>query len=309
MAARRGWGEDSIYWDSSRNRYVGAVSLGFSPSGTRIRRKVTGRTTAEVRDRLRELHQEVESDLRPRGQRYTVSDALEDWLAYGLDGVSSRTVTLYQGTIAPLLTEQFGAVRLRDLTAGDVQNALTALAFLMSTRTVQISHNVLVRAIRQAEQDGLVARNVAALVKPPKGAACWAPVEVAHAGAGDRLDGCRQGHTAGGVHHCDPARGPADGGGSRAALGSRRRLGRRPVAAGHRGRVRPGAARGVRMALRSRRRRHQDPEVQENAGPAPPVRGGSARAEGPAGRGPARGWIAMAGPQAGIRLHCRHAAR
>jgi integrase len=34
---------------------------------------------------------------------------------------------------------------------------------------VQISHNVLVRAIRHAERDGLTARNVAALVRPPKG--------------------------------------------------------------------------------------------------------------------------------------------
>ena len=34
---------------------------------------------------------------------------------------------------------------------------------------MQIAHNVLVRAIRQAERDDLVARNVAALVKPPKG--------------------------------------------------------------------------------------------------------------------------------------------
>jgi len=48
---RRGQGEDSICGDSSKNRYVGAVSLGFSSAGTRIRRKVTGRTKAEVRDR------------------------------------------------------------------------------------------------------------------------------------------------------------------------------------------------------------------------------------------------------------------
>jgi integrase len=165
---RRGHGEDSIYWDSSKNRYVGAVSLGFTPAGTRTRRKVTGRTKAEVRGKLRELHQEVDSGLRPR-QGYTVNDALDDWLAHGLDGVSARTVTLYKGTIVPLLSEQLGAVRMRDLTAGDIQSALTALASRMSTRTVQISHNVLVRAIRQAERDGLAARNVAALVKPPKG--------------------------------------------------------------------------------------------------------------------------------------------
>ena len=32
ISGRRGQGEDSIYWDASKNRYVGAVSLGFSPA-------------------------------------------------------------------------------------------------------------------------------------------------------------------------------------------------------------------------------------------------------------------------------------
>ena len=165
---RRRHGEDSIYWDSSKHRYVGAVSLGFAPAGTRIRRKVTGRTKAEVRGKLRELHREVDSGLRPK-HAYTVNDAFDDWLAHGLDGVSARTVTLYQGTIVPLLKEQLGAAKLRGLTAGDVQHALTAIAAQMSTRTVQICRNVLVRAIRQAERDGQAARNVAALAKSPKG--------------------------------------------------------------------------------------------------------------------------------------------
>jgi hypothetical protein len=100
---RRGQGEDSIYWDSAKSRYVGAVSLGFSPSGTRI-----------------------------------------------------RTVGLYRDTIAPMLREQPGTVKLKDLTASAVQGALTALASRVSTRTVQIARNVLVRAIRHAERDGLV---------------------------------------------------------------------------------------------------------------------------------------------------------
>src|ERR1700733_10339317 len=167
-ARRRGQGEDSIYWDESKNRYVGAVSLGFSPAGTRIRKKVTGRTKTEVRDKLRELHQQVESGLRPR-RRYTVGDALDDWLSVGVDGLSARTVSLYRDTIAKALREELGAVRLTELTAGDVQGALGVLASRLSTRTVQIAHNVLVRAIRQAERDDLVGRNVAALVKPPKG--------------------------------------------------------------------------------------------------------------------------------------------
>jgi len=150
------------------------VSLGFSPAGTRIRKKVTGRTKTEVRDKLRELHQQVESGLRPR-RRYTVGDALDDWLSVGLDGLSARTVTLYRDTIAKALREELGAVRLTELTAADVQKALGVLATRLSSRTVQIAHNVLVRAIRQAERDDLVGRNVAALVKPPKGQGAGRP--------------------------------------------------------------------------------------------------------------------------------------
>ena len=39
----------------------------------------------------------------------------------------------------------------------------------LSTRSLQIAHNCLVRAIRHAEADDLVGRNVAALVRPPAG--------------------------------------------------------------------------------------------------------------------------------------------
>jgi hypothetical protein len=34
---RRGHGEDSIYRDASKNRYLGAIDLGFNVAGTRIR--------------------------------------------------------------------------------------------------------------------------------------------------------------------------------------------------------------------------------------------------------------------------------
>ncbi len=79
-----------------------------------------------------------------------MKDALDDWLAQGLDGASARTVTLYQGTIAKALREQLGTVKLTGLTAGDVQAGLKVIAFRLSTRSVQICHNVLVRAIRHA---------------------------------------------------------------------------------------------------------------------------------------------------------------
>jgi hypothetical protein len=113
-STRRGHGEDPIYLDASRNRYLGAVDLGFSPAGTRIRKKVSGKTKAEVRDKLKELHKELDVGLRPR-RGYTVRDALADWLDRGVDGLSERTVTLYRGTIVKALNEELGAVRLKRL--------------------------------------------------------------------------------------------------------------------------------------------------------------------------------------------------
>ena len=61
---RRGSGEDAIYLDAARNRYMGAISLGYGPDGKRIRRKVFGKTKQEVRAKLQALHQE----LNVRGQ-------------------------------------------------------------------------------------------------------------------------------------------------------------------------------------------------------------------------------------------------
>jgi hypothetical protein len=64
VARRRGHGENSIYLDTAGGRYVGAVSLGHGPNGRRIRRKVTGKTKQEVRDKLKALHAEFDSGLR-----------------------------------------------------------------------------------------------------------------------------------------------------------------------------------------------------------------------------------------------------
>ena len=103
--------------------------------------------------------------------------------------------------------------------------ALAAMASRVSTRTVQIAHNVLVRAIRQAERDDLVGRNVAALVKPPKGQAAGRPsksltlehaVALMAAAMGTRLEAYISPVAAGGA---------TDGGGAGAALGSSRGLG------------------------------------------------------------------------------------
>jgi hypothetical protein len=164
---RRGHGEDAIYYAASKSRFVGAISLGFAPDGKRVRRKVSGKTKQEVRDKLKALHQELDAGIK-LSTNYTVRRAVEDWLGEGLDGRSERTRTLYRGLLEPVL-EIIGAKRLRDLTAGDVRSALGQLTSRYSSRSLQITRNSLDRAIEHAQADDLVARNVAALVKPPRG--------------------------------------------------------------------------------------------------------------------------------------------
>src|SRR5712691_1672122 len=164
---RREHGEDGIYLDAARNRYMGAVSLGYGPDGKRIRQKVSGKTKQEVRAKLQALHQELIAGVRS-SSTYTVRDAVEDWLREGLDGTSERTRTLYEGLLGPLL-DAIGARPLRDLSAGDVRSGLGKLADRYSTRSLQITRLSLERAIRHAEADDLVGRNVAALVKAPQG--------------------------------------------------------------------------------------------------------------------------------------------
>ena len=87
---RRGHGEDAIYFDAAKNRYVGAISTGFGPDGKRIRRKVIGRTKTEVRDKLKAAHAELDRGLRTSAT-YTVPHAVDDWLEGGLQGRSERT--------------------------------------------------------------------------------------------------------------------------------------------------------------------------------------------------------------------------
>jgi len=148
-AMRRGHGEDAIYFAADKNRYIGAVSLGFGPDGKRLRRRVSGKTKQEVRDKLWALYAELGVGLQSSAG-YTVRAAVEDWLEHGLSGRSARTIRLYRDGVRPL-TDRLGARPLRKLSAADVRSALLAPSEQLSTWSLQIAHNCLVGAIRHAE--------------------------------------------------------------------------------------------------------------------------------------------------------------
>ena len=166
MSTRRGWGQDGIFFehdapcrDSDRHRHCegrwrGVISLGFGADGKRIRRKVSGKTKAVVQDRLKALHGDLETGVRA-SPNYTVRRAAEDWLTGGLDGRSAKTIKKNENVLAPILAT-IGARRLRELTADDVHQALTAMALRYSSAAVAMGHNALTRVIRHAEARDLV---------------------------------------------------------------------------------------------------------------------------------------------------------
>jgi integrase len=185
MAKRRGWGEDSIHFehrgagscrDPERHSgcfgiWRGAVSLGYTTDGQRrVRRKVSGRTKTAVKDKLKALHAELDKGITPRTgyAHYTVRQAAKDWLANGLAGRSAKTIKKNENILEPILGV-IGARKLRQLSATDVREAISKMATSYSSATVTMGHLALKRAIRHAEANDLVSRNVAVLVDTPKG--------------------------------------------------------------------------------------------------------------------------------------------
>ena len=182
MSTRRRRGEDGISFehrgpcgDPQRHRHCpglwrGELTLGYTGDGKRQRRKVSGKTKVAVVDKLRDLHAQLDTGITPKAgyAHYTLRQAAQDWLAHGLEGRSAKTVTKNQNVLEPILGG-IGARKLRELTAADVRQALAAMAAGYSTAAVSMGHLALKRAIRHAEANNLVSRNVAILADTPKG--------------------------------------------------------------------------------------------------------------------------------------------
>ncbi|MEO3787160.1 site-specific integrase [Actinocorallia sp. B10E7] len=169
MSKRRARGDGGLHWDESRQRWIATVTTGYTPAGKRIVRKASGRTKTEAKQKLKETLRDHEDGLVIAPTNYTVADAVNDWLRYGLVGRSSQTVetcTLHARThVIPGL----GARKLRDLSAEDVERWLERKAETYSTRTLQAFYSVLNRAVKRAMARDKVKRNVVALCTVPEG--------------------------------------------------------------------------------------------------------------------------------------------
>ena len=169
MAGRRNRGDDGLYWDERRQRWIGVVTVGYDSRGKPRRRKLSARTKTEGNQKLRELMREIDLGLDLSKGPVTVQEVVEAWLTHGLHGRSEQTLAqnrhLAHSHIIPLI----GKRPLRELRAHDVDRMLSARRHELSTSTLQRVLSVLRRAIRWAEARDLVGRNVDCCARHPAG--------------------------------------------------------------------------------------------------------------------------------------------
>jgi integrase len=146
---------------SYRGAYVG-------PDGKR--RYVSGKNKEETRANLRRAKGDAERGVVSDGGNVALSDYLARWLNDSVKGsVKPITHKSYAMLVNKHVVPALGNVRLSKLTPAHLQSFYRSkLDAGLSPRTVQYLHAVLHRALKQALRWGLVTRNVAEAVDPPK---------------------------------------------------------------------------------------------------------------------------------------------
>ena len=173
--ARRANGEGSVYRRGDRGTWVAQVPVGINADGSYRFKRYTCATRAAAMAKLRAAQEALDrgADLGAKSQ--TLGAFLDAWLAEVVRrDAEPKTYEGYAYT-AGLIKPSLGRVPLDKLTPQHVQKLLNELLERggaggqgLSPRTVQYARATLRRALGQALKWGLVARNVATLVEPPK---------------------------------------------------------------------------------------------------------------------------------------------
>ena len=129
-------GDGSIYWYEAKGCYAGSISLGTKPDGTRNRPTVLGKTQREVRDKLKALKDDFDDGI-DLGDKYTVEDAVRDFLQHGVRGLGLATVEELRMHAEKWIIPHLGQAKLKQLKAEDVDCWLDVMAEVLATSSVR----------------------------------------------------------------------------------------------------------------------------------------------------------------------------
>jgi integrase len=165
---RRAHGEGSIY-KRGDGRWCATIDCGWK-EGSRDRKYLYGRTQAEVRSQLVALRAQVDSGLPAPNDRMTIADLLGVWLEHVRKTAESpNTVEHHRWVVQSHLIPALGKYRVAELAPRDVTGFLADRAGQGLSKSSCIRfRTVLGQALRLAEIEGWVQRNVARLSDIPR---------------------------------------------------------------------------------------------------------------------------------------------
>ena len=168
MTKRRLKGSGGIFLRKD-GRWSGYVDLG-SEGGRQKRKTVYGRTAAEVDQRIRGLLADIANGAPVVTRSPRLDDFLQNWLTAVRPALRPSTYMSYEGVVRLHLAPTLGRITLEKLTVDDVARFVqrTQAEERLSTRSVRYVLFILRNALNKAVRWGLVARNVAGLVDPPR---------------------------------------------------------------------------------------------------------------------------------------------
>ena len=169
-------GEGSVYQRKSDGMWVCALDLGVDETGRRRRKTVTAKNRADLITKRRKLIRDIEDGLVVTHAGMTV----EAWLDRWHNDISKRRLkprvwTGYGSQIERHIKPAIGKHRLDKLTPAHVRAMHDRIANtpstrgdgMVSARVVEVCHNILSRALRDAVNEGLVRDNACDRVDRP----------------------------------------------------------------------------------------------------------------------------------------------
>ena len=153
------------------------LSLGRGPDGKKQQKWVGGfRTRREAEAALTEALERIRTGTWADPGRQTVGEYLEDWLTAVRPSLRSSTATSYEHTLRKWVIPRIGHLRLGALSSAKLSALYGELLRSgrhdgkggLSPRSVAYTHRVVTHALKDAVSWGLLARNPAAHVDPPR---------------------------------------------------------------------------------------------------------------------------------------------
>ena len=164
----------TFYW-KSRRRWAAQVTMSDGKRATATchhadHREVEKRACQESRDLLAELERLKESQAPANARTLTLGKFLTGWLDDVRPSLAPATWRKHESIVRVHLRPALGGVRLSDLSVGHVRRYLSDSGPLvgLDPQTRRHHRGTLRRALSDAQRDGLVLHNVAALSESPR---------------------------------------------------------------------------------------------------------------------------------------------